>query len=158
MKKIKYALLSIVLLAGCEEAIVEGITDNSQVDEVTKPSTSPDTGEVFKGSLSGKAYRMTSQNDWPDTMLIIAFGSNGRYALELVNINPNAGWANGLNALQMSGTWSLDNGYLSLSANTNSGKVTGLVRQLGSTLCYDVPIDDEASVSHCRIILVRVKK
>lgn len=153
MKKLKYALLGILLLAGCEEAIVEGVTSNSQVNDVTKPSTSPDIGEVFSGSLSGKAYRMTSQNDWPDTMLIIAFGSNGRYTLELVNINPNSGWANGPNTLRFSGTWSVNKGNLKLSANNQNGYIESTLRKISnSVLCWDL---DELGA--CGIILVRVK-
>ena len=153
MKKLKYALLGIMFLAGCEEAIVEGVTSNSQVNDVTKPSTSPDIGEVFSGSLSGKAYRMTSQNDWPDTMLIIAFGSNGRYTLELVNINPGKGWANGPNILQYSGTWSVNKGNLKLGANNQNGYIESKLRKISnSVLCWDL---DEFGA--CGIVLVRVK-
>ena len=90
-------------------------------------------------------------------MLIIAFGSNGRYSVELVNVNPNQGWhttGTAINGgIRASGEWRLSAGVLTVT------ELVGPLRRINSAvLCWDLPSEEtDVPIEPCSIILARVR-
>ena len=158
MYRLFAALLVAMALAllGCEQEIVEAITDNTTVADQKMPPRDGNAGQPMTGNLAGRAWRVTSPADWPDTMLIIAFGSNGRYIIELVNVNPNQGWhttGTAINGgIRFSGEWRLSAGVLTVT------ELVGALRRISSAvLCWDLPSETDVPIEPCSIILVRVR-
>ena len=146
-----------MLLLGCEEQIVEGVTSNTSVGDQRKPGRDAGLGSPMTGKLAGTAWRVTTPARWPDVLITLAFGSSGRYAVTLVE-NPNViRWETRteINTIQLSGDWSLSGGVLTVEAHPESPLLVGPLRRIDSAvLCWDLPGPGEPP---CGIILVRIR-
>ena len=153
LRRIAVVALSLVAIVGCEEAIVETVTSNTSVADAQQPGREGAAGSSVTGGLAGTAWRVTTPHAWPDVMIVVAFGSTGRYSVEPVAGTGVLPWGTDteINTIQLSGDWSLRDGLLTVEAN--GPELSGAFRRIDTkVLCWDLPGEEP-----CGVILVRVQ-